>query len=319
VPTGERYLGRTPLVEAELEPGSYLLLLRHAGVRDTRVPVRLARGEHHEARVQLFTDDAIGPGFVHVPAGPTAIGGDHEAFDSLPAQTVEVGDFAIARFPVTCDEYMEFINHLPDDEAARRAPREVAHRDRRWILRADLVVEGDGRRFCPPDQVGRIAVMNVNWFDAAAYCRWRSRRDGVSYRLPTEAEWEKAARGADGRIFPWGDRFDPTFCKMKESRPGLPQPEPIGAFPADESVYGVRDLTGGMRTWAADVHGAISIAQALAEPELAGTSGRVEARVNRGGAWNIPMLRCRTAARFRNFATDSYPNNGLRLVKMLTP
>ena len=318
VPTGERWLGRTPLSEAELEPGSYLVVLRAAGVRDTRYPVRLERGERHTAEIHMFAEQAIGADFVHVPAGMTAIGGDAEAFDSLPAQVVHLGDFAIARFPVTFDEYMEFINDLGDEEAARRAPRDLARRDRRWVVRADLLIEGDGRRFCPPDQIGRVPAMNMTWFDAAAYCRWRSHRDGTAYRLPSEAEWEKAARGADGRIFPWGDRFDPTFCKMKESRPGLPQPEPIGSFAADESVYGVRDLTGGMRTWAADVHGAITIAEALAEPEPMATTGEVRARVNRGGAWNTPMLRCRAAARFRNFASDHYGNNGLRLVKPLT-
>ena len=319
VPTGERFLGRTPISQAELEPGSCLIVLRAAGVRDTRYPVHLLRGEHHEAEIHLFAEGAIGADFVHVPAGRAAIGGDAEAFDSLPAQVVDVADFAMARFPVTFDEYMEFINQLDDEEAAHRAPRDLSRREERWVLRDDLLIEGDGRRFCAPDQIGRVPAMNMSWFDAAAYCRWRGRRDGVSYRLPTEAEWEKAARGADRRIFPWGDRFDPTFCKMKESRPGLPQPEPVGTFPADESVYGIRDLTGGMRTWAADVHGAVSPGEALVEPEPAATSGRVKARVNRGGAWNIPMLRCRAAARFRNFASDAYPNNGLRLVKSLTP
>ncbi len=318
VPCDERYLGRTPIAEAELEPGSYLVVLRAAGVRDTRYPVRLARGEHHAAEVHMFAEQAIGADFLHVPAGRAAIGGDPEAFDSLPAQLVDVADFAIARFPVTFADYMEFINDLGDEEAARRAPRDLSRREHRWVVRGDLLIEGDGRRFCPPDRVGQVAAMNLSWFDAAAYCRWRSRRDRADYRLPTEAEWEKAARGADRRIFPWGDRFDPTFCKMKESRPGLPQPEPVGAFPADESVYGVRDVTGGMRTWAADVHGSITAAEALAEPEPVATSGRVNARVNRGGAWNIPMLRCRSAARFRNFASDAYPNNGLRLVKSLT-
>ena len=219
VATGERYLGRTPLREAELEPGSYLLVLRRAGRRDTRVPVRLLRGEHHQAEVHLFTDDEIGPEFIHVPGGLTAIGGDVEAFDSLPRQEVLVGDFAMARFPVTFDEYMEFINQLDEEEAARRAPRDLASNlllaDRRhlWVARGDLIVEGDGQRFCLPDQVGRIAAMAMSWFDAAAYCRWRSERDRVGYRLPTEAEWEKAARGADGRVFPWGDRFDPDVLQ----------------------------------------------------------------------------------------------------------
>jgi serine/threonine protein kinase/formylglycine-generating enzyme required for sulfatase activity len=321
VPTGEQFLGRTPLREAELPPGSYLFVLRRVGRSDTRYPARLVRGEHHQAEVRLFTEAQIGAGFVHIPASRVAIGGDPEAFDALPLQEVTVGDFAMARFPVTVDEYMEFINHLAlrdPAQAEERAPRDLAsnlmlaRREERWAVRADIVVEGDGRRYCPLDQVGRVAAMAMSWFDAAAYCRWRGERDRVWYRLPTEAEWEKAARGADGRVFAWGDKFDPTFCKMKESRPGLPQPEPVGAFPMDESVYGVRDLTGGMRTWTADVHGLVSAEEALAGPEEAAGP-----RVNRGGAWNIPMLRCRTAARFRNFANDRYVNNGFRLVKPL--
>ena len=58
--------------------------------------------------------------------------------------------------------------------------------------------------------------MGVVWFDAVAYCEWRSARDGRRYRLPTEHEWEKAGRGVDRRFFPWGDRFDATFCKARD-------------------------------------------------------------------------------------------------------
>ena len=76
----------------------------------------------------------------------------------------------------------------------------------------------------------QVPVVLVDWFDAVAYCRWRSDREGTPIRLPTEMEWEKAARGTDGRVFPWGDHFDSTFCLMLSSRPFMPQPEPVGTF-----------------------------------------------------------------------------------------
>ena len=89
-----------------------------------------------------------------------------------------------------------------------------------------------------------MPVFNIDWYDAAAYARWRvhaCRRDGI----------EKAARGSDGRHFPWATASISMFAKMRDSRPGFAQIEPVGAFAADESPYGVRDLACNMRTWIA--------------------------------------------------------------------
>jgi iron(II)-dependent oxidoreductase len=254
-------------------------------------------------------------GEVEVPAGPFVMGTDDEAWaydNEGPAHVVDLAAFRIDAAPVTNAQYAEFIAAGGYDGRRWWTEEGWAWREKAGLKAPEFWrAEGGGRwsrlRFgwredLPLDE----PVQHVCWYEADAYARWAGKR------LPTEAEWEKAARGADGRVFAWGDKFDPTFCKMKESRPGLPQPEPVGAFPMDESVYGVRDLTGGMRTWTADVHGLVSAEEALAGPEEAAGP-----RVNRGGAWNIPMLRCRTAARFRNFANDRYVNNGFRLVKPL--
>src|SRR5207237_4471049 len=102
------------------------------------------------------------------------------------------------------------------------------------------------------DDVARLRelpVFGVELGGATAYAAWRSSKTGRAYRLPHEWEWEKAARGADARIYPWGNRFDATRCKMRESRREPPRPEPRGAFASDASIYGVRDLAGGVAAW----------------------------------------------------------------------
>ncbi len=85
--------------------------------------------------------------------------------------------------------------------------------------------------------------------DAVAYCEWKTRVTGREWRLPTEEEREKAARGVDGRRFPWGDAADASLCKNTDSRAEPTQPEPVGAFPTAESVYGMLDAGGGVWDW----------------------------------------------------------------------
>ncbi|HEV8324440.1 MAG TPA: bifunctional serine/threonine-protein kinase/formylglycine-generating enzyme family protein [Myxococcota bacterium] len=333
-PVEVRALGRTPLDLVPLEEGSWVLELRRDGYAAARWPVLCRRGEHHEGVVTLYREAEVGAGFVHVPAGRFVMGGDPDAYEALPRQEIAVGDFAMARFPVTFDEWLEMIHELwPRDraEAERRLPRagpasgthlevrEVA--PGRFAPHWEILVEGEGRRWCPPERAGSLPVLAVHWFDATAFARWRAARDGAPVRLATEVELEKAARGVDGRWFPWGDGWDPRFCKMRESRPGLGQPEPVGAFPADESVYGVRDLAGGMRTWAADVQGVLGATAAAGELEPAPGAPRESAglRAVRGGSWFNAANHCRAAS--RNIVSALYRASvvGLRLARSLPP
>ena len=309
-----RLLGTTPLQRVALEQGSYLPTIRSPGKRDTRYPVFIARGRHWDSRaepVPLYSDAEIGDAAVYVPGGPFVEGGDPEAQDSQPRSEPWVDGFFVSVLPVTMQQYCDFINALAERDAEQawtRAPRQESglksgggqYWEHPTPGEPYVVpeVDRDGDRWDP-----QWAVMGISWDDAQAYVAWRSRRDGLVWSLPSERQWEKAARGADGRIFPWGDGFDPTLCRMRDSRPGRPQPEPVGAFETDSSPYGVRDMAGGMRDWCGDED----------------YGGDAKRRPVRGGSWFSLARHCRSAYRIGLDPWCVYTINGFRFARAAAP
>ncbi len=288
-----------------LAMGSYLFTLTPragTGRAPTRVHVHVGRQAKIDLAVRLPDVDAVeGGAFVHVPAGGFLAGGDPESQNAGPRREVVLPDFFIAKTPVTCADYLDFLNDVAATDPAaalRHVPRTKPDGGALWE-------PGSDGRFALPKfdadgnpVVKNAPVMGVSYFDAAAYASWRSTRDGRAYRLPTEDEWEKAARGVDGRFFPWGNGFDPTFCKMATSRPGRPQPEPVMSFPVDQSVYGVFDTAGGIREWCDSFYDASK-----------------ETRTLRGGAWYFNPNFCRTAFRHGYLPHIVFTNFGFRLAK----
>ena len=305
-----RILGRTPLESVPLEQGSYLLTIRSPGKRDTRYPVSIPRGRHWdsgELPVPLHSDADIGEGFVYVPPGPFVYGGDPEATDSPPRSEPWVAGFFISVLPVTMQEYCDFLNavHVQDPErAASRVPRQESGLKNSGGQYWDRPAPGELYRVPEVDRDGDRwdplwPVFAVSWNDAQHYVAWRSERDGVDWHLPREVQWEKAARGADGRTFPWGDGFDATLCKMRNSRSGRPQPEPVGVFATDTSPYEARDLGGGIRDWCGDT----------------AYDGDPKRRPVRGGSWNADGRLCRSAYRYGLEPWDVFPGYGFRLAR----
>lgn len=295
-------LGRTPLRLISLPRGSYLLILRAAGHRITRYPLEIRRREHyHPAEpIRLLPRGAVSPEFVHVPAGRFRCGGDPEAPSSPGARVEESGDFLIGRYPVTAGEYLDFLDDLQrrdPDEARRRAPGQTGVEGSFWA-------EFDGRWRMPSvDRLGNRwaaghPVYGLSWDDARAYCEWRTAREGIHYDLPTELQWEKAARGVDGRFFPWGDWFDPSLCSMRESSAGRPCNRPVGLFYEDVSPYRAADLAGGVQEWCRDWYDAEAGLRAL-----------------RGGAWLLDRRFCRLANRQGESPWSKLMTTGIRLVR----
>ena len=324
-------LGPTP-ARARLGAGSWLVEVSHPGFEDVRQPLMLRRGTHHATSVTMRMPSEIGEAFAFVPRSTVVLGGDADAYDPLAPQELALDDFAIARDPVTFREYCTYLDDLArrdPEEAKRRAPHEVRGGGgalcvptSQGFRPAAHLIEGEaGKRF--PESEGHfwnVPVTFVSWYDARAYCRWRAEREGAPIRLPTEAEWEKAARGADGRFYPWGDRFDPTFCHMKDSRPYFAQPEPLGGFPLDESPYGVRSMAGAVREWCADDHG-VTNARVLAQAEEPSAELPWEAssrRRARGGNLVGDYKSCRAATRTPLLALVRAAGVGFRVAKTLT-
>jgi formylglycine-generating enzyme required for sulfatase activity len=177
------------------------------------------------------------PQMVTIPAGPFRMGSTSAqvaalvkaginkewAERELEQHTVELAEYQIGKYPVTNLEYQAFIK-----DAGYPPPRG-------W----------DGERY--PAEKGDHPVVNVSWQDAQAYCRWLSEKTGKRYTLPGEAEWEKAARGPDGRIYPWGDEFDPQRCNTSESK--IQTTTPVDAYPQGASYYGCFDMAGNVWEW----------------------------------------------------------------------
>ncbi len=286
--------GSTPLAGVALAPGSYLCVLEAEGYARVRLPVVIRRGETTRADVDLYRASRIPPGFVQVTGGPFAAGVDERE----PRVTES---FFIAKHAVTFGDYLAFLDDLSAgsadglEEARRRQPR---------VPEKTLLVEERGRWRLPAsgEREGQVLteampVLGISWFDALAYCAWVSSRDGRLYTPPHEEEWEKAARGTDGRLFPWGDRYDSTFSNTIGTHEQGPRIAEAGTFPVDESPYGVMDMAGNMPTWC------------LNAPERIRTD-----RLIRGGAWYFSDDRATTAARMGMRPEVAHVHTGLRLV-----
>ncbi len=337
VPVLVRALGRTPLLDVELPRGSWLLVARAPGHHDVRYPVRLGRSGSEEGNwsgirpgertpfvirlprlTDLTTDDC------YVPAGPFLCGGDSLTPGALPRQRLWCPGLVVRRFPVTNRDFIGFLDDLVaqgrEEEADRHCPQERLGTSDQGGMRV-YGRDDAGRFHLRPDADGELwnpdwPVFLVDWHGAMAYARWEAARTGLPWRLPGELEWEKAARGVDGRTYPWGEFLDPTWACMRESVDGRRLPSEIESFPADESVYGAREMAGNVQDWTLDVfrregpRTQDGIIQVVTPDDTDPSPGTI-----RGGGWNSSPAFLRAAFRYCNLATTRDSMIGLRLAR----
>jgi len=330
VPQLVRSLGRTPLIEVPLDRGSYLLELRSEDRDVVRYPVLIERrqcwdgvrpGDDAPYPIVLPEQDSLGPYACYVPAGWFWMGGDPQTRAGWSRRRYWADAFVMQRFSVTNRQYIAFLDELVtqgrEEDALLYVPRErggTAGQEGTIIYGRDA----EGRFVLRPDADGDMwladePVSMVNWHCAKAYATWFSEHTGNTWRLAMEQEWEKSARGADGRFFPWGDVHDPSWCCMKDSHRGQMLPHVVDSYPVDVSVYGVRGLSGNIREWCEDTHRASEPSSALVDTSAMPREGTY--RVTRGGAWNGTALFCRAASRSLLVPSFRGASLGLRIVR----
>lgn len=287
-----------------LPVGSYVARIEAPQALPMNVPFLIEGNRRCELRAVPPPTFPGAERFVPVSVPSARIGGDLRASGALPPTIIHPTPFLMGRFPVTLREYAAFLDALAEsdpDEAQRRAPRSAG---RSWLQPAAVTgqfmipeVDADGDRWDP-----EWPVEMIDWSDAVAYCEWCTRRDGVLHRLPTDEEWELAARGVDQRVFPWGNGFDPALCMMDRSLPGTRLPVPVGTFEFDVSPFGVFDMAGLVFEWTATL-----------DPT---DSSRV---VQRGGSRRSPEDWCRAGVRRFPPLSTTTPLYGFRVVRAWTP
>jgi formylglycine-generating enzyme required for sulfatase activity len=204
-----------------------------------------------------------------IPAGPFWMGSDTDQEAERPRHSITLPAFRMGTTPVTNAQYAEFLAQTPTHPEPRRAG---------WFLRK------------PPVDKATHPVVGVSWHDAVAYCAWLCKATGRRYRLPSEAEWEKAARGTDGRRYPWGEEWIEGAANV--NRNGT---TPVTAHPAGAAPSGCLDLLGNVQEWT-------------------NTPAGWEERIYRGGSYRSSTEEVRCSARAAANEASKVPWRGFRVM-----
>lgn len=256
------------------------------------------------------------PELALVPGGEFVMGSSDGADDEAPPRQVNVDEFLISVRQITNADYARFVaatNHRPP--AIYDLPLVVVAggRERERVFRQTGApyVWLDG---APPPGREQHPVALVRWEDAAAYCRWLSSQTGRSVRLPTEAEWEKAARGGvDRRRYPWGDRISPDMANFLVD-PALKADQgttPCGSYPPN--AFGLYDMAGNVWEWVQDWYGPSGYPGASSHNPTGPATGRL--RILRGGSWLVADVRMLSCSHRHKVPPDTYSYGiGFRVV-----
>jgi len=214
---------------------------------------------------------------VQIPEGPFTMGGKDGDPDEAPEHQVYLSTFYIDKKEVTQAEYDRYVR--------------MTKRGKPFIP----VFEEDQAKILKPE----LPAIGMSWPDAAAYCKWAGKR------LPTEAEWEKAARGEGRRRYPWGNDYEPGRANVDGDEDGFKYLAPPGSLEAGRSPYGLYDMTGNVAEWVADSYDEHYYAKTTYRDPQGPEEG--QHKVIRGGSWRETPQNARVTKRFqaKMWRTDS--------------
>jgi formylglycine-generating enzyme required for sulfatase activity len=249
--------------------------------------------------------------WVDIPAGEFICG--HKDEDDNPPQKVYLPAFRISRYPVT---YAQFQTFIDDPEGYQNQDRwfEGLTDDEDYRKLEDQYFRLEGRAYANDPRE------SVSWYQAVAFCRWLSWRLGGEYeldridqwkvRLPTEQEWERAARGRDGRIYPYGDEYDPAKGNTVDT--GIDRTCAVGIFPHASSPDGVMDMSGNVWDWCLTTVENNQTALAVPDPTTWDTPLR-------GGSWYGLRVLARAVFRYDVHPYFRSYDFGFRVVSVVRP
>ncbi|MBI4671796.1 MAG: SUMF1/EgtB/PvdO family nonheme iron enzyme [Chloroflexi bacterium] len=227
----------------------------------------------------------------------------------IPQHRVKLNGYRIGKYPVTNAQYRRFVED--DGYCVNTEKWRVCWTDDGWKWREKEKIE-QPMYFNHPDwNLPNHPVVGVTWYEAVAYCNWLSATDTEKrvYRLPTEAEWEKAARGTDAREYPWEGDFDSAKANTSESE--IRRTTAVGLFPRGACPYGALDMAGNVWEWCADWFGSEYYKDSPKENPQGPASG--DYRVLRGGSWLNLRVNARCANRYWDLPVNRLNNIGFRV------
>ncbi len=209
------------------------------------------------------------------------------AGDALPEHEVSVAPYQIELYEVSNAQYAEFLNALGPERHRDGCQGEACSLTQEGDEQSNIVF--DGERYAPVEGAENLPVTHVSWYGAQAYC------EALGRRLPSEAEWELAARGPGRNVYPWGNDFDPNLANTARTEArGL---APVDAYPEGVSPYGLFNTAGNVAEWVMDWYARDFYASEAAAAESPTGPETGTGRVVRGGSWQDPPFRVRGAHR----------------------
>jgi len=300
--------------ELSVEPGNYTVELEaHKGSRVKwwgKTSVSVVKGKTSRAVVELGRIDGEGGDSNNLPIA--------DAGEDLEVEQGIVSEISIVATPAGSQHEMilvpegEFIMGFGFSESEDESPEHVVFLDAYLIDRYEVTnalwnayarTTEKPEKTDPDDHPAR----EVSWYDANDYCAW------AGLRLPTEAEWEKAARGTDGREYPWGDEGDVEGEKANFYNTGIDEATPVGNFPEGISPYGAHDMAGNVYEWVADWYGEDYYTSSPGSNPTGPSSG--EERVVRGGFWGSLFNGIFTFNRDEYYPEGAFANFGFRCAR----